>query len=233
MASNEVQESWTGSSGRASLAQTVSFVRSISDNYEKFIGRPLTDASILDYGCGYGRIARLMYYFADEDAVFGCDPWDKSIAICKQDGLGANFVQSDYLPESLPVGARKFDLMYAFSVFTHLSEKAARMALRALRRCVADDGLLVVTIRPVEFWDFRTEKFGVSEVARLKSVHADCGFAFRPHPSFFPGGESDYGDTSLTFDWLKTNIPEWQMVGIDPSPPGGFQTSVFLGPKTD
>src|SRR4029077_744564 len=45
------------------------------------------------------------------------------------------------------------DLIYAFSVFTHLSERAAIMALTTLRRYVARGGLFVITIRPKEYWD--------------------------------------------------------------------------------
>src|SRR6266853_651585 len=154
MATDEVQRNWTGSSGVTLLRQTCAFVRSAAYQYTKFTGRSLEGASILDYGCGYGRIARLMYYFSDPARVVGVDPWDKSIEICHGDGLGANFVQSDYLPESLPVGRRRFDLIYAFSVFTHLSERAARASLNTLAHYLKRKGLLVITIRPIEFWPY-------------------------------------------------------------------------------
>ena len=233
MASKRVQESWTGSSGLTLLMQTLAFVRSLSCNYARLVGRSLSDASILDYGCGYGRIARLMYYFADEDCVFGCDPWDESIDICKQDGLGDNFLRSAYLPESLPLGARKFDLIYAFSVFTHLSEKSARISLSALRKYLKDDGLLVITIRPVEYWGLMAAKIGAAEAAEFRRVHGDSGFAFRPHVRLIQDGESNFGDTSLTFDWLAANIREWEMVAIDRSLTDRFQIYVFLKPRAN
>ena len=43
-----------------------------------------------------------------------------------------------------------FDLIYAFSVFTHLSEKTAHIVLSTLRDHIADTGVLVLTIRPKE-----------------------------------------------------------------------------------
>lgn len=54
MASKQVQESWTGSSGMTLLMQTLGFVRSMSYNSARLVGKSLSDASILDYGCGYG-----------------------------------------------------------------------------------------------------------------------------------------------------------------------------------
>ncbi|MDT9179481.1 MAG: class I SAM-dependent methyltransferase [Limnospira sp. PMC 1238.20] len=87
MATNEVQLQWTGSSGTDLLKQTTSFVRSVAHNFCKFSGNTLDNKSILDFGCGYGRIARLMYYFTNSDNLFGVDPWDRSIEICRSDGL--------------------------------------------------------------------------------------------------------------------------------------------------
>ncbi|GHU35099.1 hypothetical protein AGMMS50256_29730 [Betaproteobacteria bacterium] len=153
MASEEVQKSWTGSSGSTLLAQTLDFVRSLSYNYTKYTGNTLEARKILDFGCGYGRIARLMYYFTSEDNFHAMDPWDKSLEICNQDGLTKNFLLSDYLPLTLPAEEKSFDLIFAFSVFTHLSERAIRTNLNTISKYIKPDGLIVITIRPVEYWD--------------------------------------------------------------------------------
>ncbi|MCA9454372.1 MAG: class I SAM-dependent methyltransferase, partial [Nitrospira sp.] len=126
--------------------------RALSYNYARVTGRSLDDATVLDFGCGYGRIAQLLYYFTVEEKIFGVDPRKQSIELCLESRLGTNFMVSDYLPVSLPVGAVKFDLIYAFSVFTHLSRRAMTTSLHTLRQHIADDGLLAMTIRPVEYW---------------------------------------------------------------------------------
>jgi SAM-dependent methyltransferase len=228
MASEEVQRSWTGSSGVTLLRQTCAFARSVAYHYTKFTGRPLEGASILDYGCGYGRVARLMYYFSDPSKVVGLDPWDKSIAICKQDGLGDNFLQSDYLPESLPVGTRRFDLIYAFSVFTHLSERAARASLSTLARYLERDGLLVITIRPVEYWHHDPAAQKAGAVERQMALHREKGFSFLPHQRAAVDGDITYGDTSLTTQWLSDNFSEFSIKGVDRSLDDSFQYYVFL-----
>ncbi len=51
-----------------------------------------------------------------------------------------HFAVSEYLPATLPVEQGSFDLAYAYSVFTHLSERATLRAFAALHRCMAKDG---------------------------------------------------------------------------------------------
>ncbi len=108
MASAETQINWTGAHGLPLLRQSCSFVRSAAYNFTRLTGRPLDDAAILDYGCGYGRLARLMYYYTDPENFYGVDPWDRSIEICRADGLGDHFLQSDYLPELVAGAADRF-----------------------------------------------------------------------------------------------------------------------------
>ena len=151
MADEKIQMIWTGNTGVALLNQTTPFVRSLSHNFANIAGRSLTGARILDFGCGYGRIARLMYYFSDEDAVYGCDPWSESIDVCRGNGLGENFRLSQYRAHDLPVGDVTFDVIFAFSVFTHLSERTCIEALNTLRKYVVPKGMLAITVRPVEY----------------------------------------------------------------------------------
>jgi hypothetical protein len=160
--------------------------------------------------------------------VFGVDPWDKSIELCKHDGLGANFLQSEYLPESLPVGRRRFELIYAFSVFTHLSDRAARASLATLARYLKDNGLLVITIRPVEYWQHNKEvqKAGVAE--RQIALHREKGFSFLPHERAAVDGDITYGDTSLKTEWLSDNFPQFTIKGVDRSLDDSLQRYVFL-----
>ena len=128
MASVEVQRHWTGADDLVLLAQTNMFVRIVAQNFQELCGRRLGDSRILDFGCGYGRVLRAMYYFADPDKVFGCDPSDHSIELCRQASIPSPIAMSDNVPTTLPFNG-KFDLIYAFSVFTHLSERATIAAL--------------------------------------------------------------------------------------------------------
>jgi SAM-dependent methyltransferase len=229
MASAEVQNNWTGNNGIALLHQSVSFVRSAAFNYVSLTGKTLNGASILDYGCGYGRLARLMYYFTDPDRLFGVDPWDQSIAECREAGMGANFRLSDYLPKTLPVSG-PFDFVYAFSVFTHTSPRATVAALRACRQYIADDGIMLITIRPVEYWSVGESAHGLTDASPMIEAHETLGFAFMPHNLPPIDGDITYGNTSMTVAWIEANIPRWRVAAVDHSLQDPYQIYVALRP---
>lgn len=231
MAPEEVQMGWTGASGYTLLRQTLTFVRAIWHSYERICGRQLGEARILDYGCGYGRHLRLMMYFADCSRLFGCDPWDQSIEHCRQSGIACDLRVTDYLPKRLPYETASFDLVYAFSVFTHTSDRATRAALRALRDVIADDGLLAITLRPLEYWDVPK---GLSDDERqsLKSCHLSNGFAFLPHGFKPVDGDVTYGDTSMSIDYVRGTFADWKIVGHEATLDDPYQRIVYMQPAS-
>lgn len=229
MASDEVQNRWTGASGMALLQQSLDFVRSVAFNYASILGRSLSDATMLDFGCGYGRISRLMYYFVEQPTLYGVDPWDTSIDLCHRAGLSTNYLVSDYIPSSLPVGDVRFDLVYAFSVFTHLSERATLAAMATIRKYIKENGVLVLTIRPIEYWR-HDKSIANADAEALEAVHRQVGFAFRPHLRPAVDGDVTYGDTSMTVKWLSTRCAQWSVRAIDRSLNDPLQLYVFLQP---
>lgn len=233
MPSDDVQDSWTGNHGHTLLFQTCAFARSIENGFLKHAGRSLHDAKILDYGCGWGRIIRLMYAFTAPENVYGCDPWDKSIDLCKDADIKANLAVCDYLPTSVPFGEIKFDLIYAFSVFTHLSERTAEMVMAACRKSIADDGVLAITIRPASYWHVHSKP---ADLALMHQRHRSDLYAFTPHNKSRDTGAVDadglqtYGDASFSLDYIRSRWTEWELVGTDVSLLDPYQTVVFLKP---
>ena len=228
MATKEVQISWTGDYGVALLTQTTDFVRSVSYNFTRATGRQLENANILDFGCGYGRITRLMYYFSNEDQVYAVDPWERSIEICREAGLIKNFQISDYLPSTLPAPSNHFDLIFAYSVFTHLSERATITCLNTLIDYLAPNGLIAITIRPCEYWDVdpNATRSGVTD--QQKEKHRQRGFSFLPHKRSPVDGDITYGDTSIDLDWLRSSFPGLKIVGLDREVSEPTQIYVYL-----
>jgi SAM-dependent methyltransferase len=229
MASDEVQQNWTGGTGRALLRLTCNFVRSTAYHFVNLTKSHLTDATILDYGCGYGRILRLMRFFTSGTNLYGVDPWDRSLEECRNCGLTENLFLSDYLPTDLPVGDAKFDLIYAFSVFTHTSDRATRASLNVLRDYIRHEGLLVITIRPIDYWN---SLINLEHDLRnhLMARHRAVGFAFTPHSRPPIDGDITYGETTMTVDWIRDNFKRWRIRGIDRSLDDGLQLYVFLQP---
>lgn len=216
MAAAEVQTGWTGSSGFDLFRSTEDFSTRLQHHFERICGRSLQGATILDYGCGWGRIARMMMYFTDPDQFHGVDPLTDSIELCRESGVLGNIALSDYLPNDLPVGDAKFDLAYAYSVFTHTSKRATLTALSAIRKYMKPDGLLMITVRPVEIWDLSS--FGENPDADTDALVAEferTGFAFLPNLYLQTDGDHTYGVTTMSPEWVATNCTGWNLVGTD------------------
>jgi len=232
MASDDVQRSWTGAAGSGLLATTVDFVRMLSVHFTRLRHRTLENLQVMDYGCGYGRIMRPLYYFTNPDHIWGLDPWDRSLQICREDGVLGHLAQSEYLPTSLPVPETGFDLIYSYSVFTHTSLEATKAALTVLRRYIAPNGLLVITTRPFEYWGIEnvSNKPDLDQ-AYQEEMHRRDGFSFFPSAWNLPAdGKSIFGDTSIDPSWISQTFPGWAVRGYDRGV-DTMQTLILLTPR--
>ena len=225
MASEEIQTHWTGNHGTALLGQTIAFVESLVNGYQTMTRRGLEKARVLDFGCGWGRIIRLLYKYVGYENIFAVDPWDEPIALCKQHGVKAHLALSEDVPVVLPFRG-PFDLIYAFSVFTHLSEKTTNAVLNTLRRYIADDVVLVITVRPKQYWQVH----GDAVADRMMAEHDRKGFAFVPSNRTPIDGDITYGDTSMSVDYVAANFPRWQVVGEHCNPIDPYQLLLFVRP---
>lgn len=226
MTSEEIQKNWTGSHGQALLNQSLAFIKTMVFGYAAVTGKKIENANILDYGCGWGRLIRLLYKYVSVENIYGVDPWDESINICNQNRVKGNLAISDYVPLSLPFEQR-FDLIYAFSVFTHLSEKTTLIVLNTLRKYISEDGVLVITIRPKEYWHIHDSGTIATEMLRL---HDEKGFAFKPHNRTPIDGDITYGDTSVALDYLADKFPQWKIELVEWNESDQYQVVLFLKP---
>jgi SAM-dependent methyltransferase len=98
---------------------------------------------ILDFGCGCGRVAR-RWANLDGPEIHGCDPSQDAVSWCRENlGFLEATVSRDEPPAPYP--PQRFDLIYAFSVFTHLTEPLQRSWAEELARIAKPNGLLLLT----------------------------------------------------------------------------------------
>jgi SAM-dependent methyltransferase len=230
MPADEIQAAWTGSSGRALLDQSLSFIREMARFYQQHTGKSLQQSTILDYGCGWGRLIRLLYKFTLPENIYGCDAWEHSLQLCLDARVRANLKLCGEVPTSLPFVGVKFDLIYAFSVFTHLSKKTSQAVMRTLHQHIDPQGLLVITIRPIDYWRAHDQKQNRVDVERMENEHRSRGFAFTPHGRPPIDGDVTYGDTSISCEYIAEKWERWKMVGESLYPADPYQRIVFLTP---
>jgi SAM-dependent methyltransferase len=113
MPPDDIQDKWTGNHGATLLATSLAFIKTLVTGYTELTGKELKRSMVLDYGCGWGRLIRLLYKYVPYENIYGVDPWDRSIDLCKEYGVKAKLAICDYVPDSLPF-ERQFDLILPF-----------------------------------------------------------------------------------------------------------------------
>jgi SAM-dependent methyltransferase len=199
-----LQQLWNGLSGAPLAAQGAAFYGKLRERYAQYGDRPLAAARVLDFGCGWGRLTRFLARDVAPGNLYGCDPVEQILDVCRDTRVPATLARSEFLPERLPF-AERFDLVFAFSVFTHLSETAHEHALRALHAALRSGGILVVTVRPPDYLrvcelmhPILESQPPLSEPRYLFVPHA----AEPTHPQY-GGGEMHYGETVVTLPYVR------------------------------
>jgi SAM-dependent methyltransferase len=145
-----MQDNYTGHSEDGTLREGFVAYRLFKQYYETHIG-PISDArGVLDFGCGWGRIIRFFLRDVPAERVSGVDHSEEAIQACRQTNRWNTFGLIDpHPPTALP--SNSFDLIYLYSVFSHLPEEMHLTLLREFQRLLVPGGLLIATTRRRDF----------------------------------------------------------------------------------
>ena len=174
---DEVQRNFTGKAGRDNLQQAFSFYKFIRENFLS-ASSPL----VMDFGAGWGRIARFFLRDTIPQNLFAVDPLSQAVEWMHATKLPCRIIRSSPLPPIPGLNGAKFDLIYAFSVFSHLSEKYFLAWLDHLLSLLKDDGVMVFTTRGTSFLDYierdaiKKEVFGDYSALRRRYQRGDFLF---------------------------------------------------------
>lgn len=211
-----LQELWNGSSGLALAAESTAFYARLRAAYQRHGQTPLSDACVLDFGCGWGRLTRYLGRDVGPERLYGCDPVEGILDICRSNRVPATFARSDFRPSRVPFD-RSFDLAFAFSVFTHLSETAHQSCLAALYDAIRPGGILIATIRPPAYLSFSERLRPALEALGpdLDSALSAPRYVFAAHPSDPRHPQDaraeamDYGETVITMAYVRERWSRW------------------------
>ncbi|HEV3167627.1 MAG TPA: class I SAM-dependent methyltransferase [Isosphaeraceae bacterium] len=143
--------------------------------------------SILDFGCGVGRVIRHLSHLQGPQ-LYGTDYNPKLLSWCQRHLPFAQFYGNS-LQRGAGFRAESFDLVYALSIFTHLTEPLQAYWIDELARILRPGGHLLLTVHgdsylpslsPAERDRFRAGELVVQRSERPGSN--DCA-AFHP-PSY-------------------------------------------------
>lgn len=151
--SDELQANTTGQSGVETLREAFIFYQDCVRVLEK-IGVPLcADQKVLDFGVGWGRIARFFMHDVPKNSIYGLDVTEDFVRICNNTFENENFYKCTPLPPtSLPES--RFELITGYSVFSHLSEEACKNWMQEFHRILAPGGIVAITTRGRPFFDY-------------------------------------------------------------------------------
>jgi len=101
-------------------------------------------ATVLDFGCGCGRLCRYLAMRPDLWTVHACEVNSAHVSWLETSIPAVRPILSPLEPP-LPYEDSQFDLVYALSVFSHLPPERAVPWLTELRRILKPSGLLIFT----------------------------------------------------------------------------------------
>jgi SAM-dependent methyltransferase len=127
--------------------------------------------AILDWGCGCGRLAR---WWSDLDGprIAGCD-YNPRLVAWTERNLPFVSAATNGLEPPLPYPDATFDLVYALSVVTHLTDDLVRAWMAEIVRVLRPDGLFFFTTHGAAFRD----RLSDAEAARFASGESVVQFA--------------------------------------------------------
>jgi SAM-dependent methyltransferase len=210
-----IQRGYVGQADVEALHVACNF-HSYTTKWAEALGHPLTpDSKVLDFGCGWGRVQRVFWHEVDAQNLHGVDVDFSAVAVCRSLGVPGSFAKIE--PEgTLPFADHTFDLIYAVSVFTHLSLKSADHWMAELHRVLRPGGVLSITVESRDLLE-RIPKIAANPenlrgelIARFADKQAelladyDAGkFVFMPNGT---GGVRDsafYGDCVISEGFFR------------------------------
>ena len=206
-------------------------------------GRSFADfESVLDFGCGSGRVLRHVVGRGGPVTRFtGCDVDAEAVGWARENLPGARWEVSRFMPP-LPFPDGEFDLVYSISIFTHFDEPTQFAWLEEMARVVRPGGLALLSIHGEHaykaFMEDAEQSIDRASFTVRMASHGPLdqeGFIYEPfeintwNKSEYPGIEGSFGQTVHSEAYVRERwTTDFEVLDTLPRRIGGWQDLVLL-----
>ena len=150
---DRLQSQFVGSHGKVALREANNFYTHVKDYCDALGNTIVPESKVLDFGVGWGRILRFFLKDVAIENLYGVDVDPDILKVCHDTGVPGKLNQVN--PQGpFSHADNMFDLVYAYSVFSHLSESVHIKWLREIRRVLKLGGVFVGTTERRDFITF-------------------------------------------------------------------------------
>jgi glycosyltransferase involved in cell wall biosynthesis len=219
---DQIQKQFVGSSYENALKEGFNFYRLIKKYAEKYGISIDPKTKILDFGCGWGRITRILLKDFTSENIFAVDVDPSIISVCKETIDGIDFTACNpsaplqFLDDS-------FDIIYAYSVFSHLSEDCALPWIQEFSRILKPGGILLATTQSSRFLDFCQSvrdnnlnggwydslKVSFTDIHRCRTDYENGTFLFSPTGGGDYREKTFYGEAIISKKYIQNKYAEY------------------------
>jgi SAM-dependent methyltransferase len=169
----------------------------------RYAGRCWSDVeSVIDFGCGYGRVTRWLPTVLAPDKVTACDVQAEGVRWC-----AAEFGVRPLVGHPNITGTRfdTYDVLFSISVATHLSPRRLEALFRALMRIINPGGVAIFSTNgPISAQTASRIRAYIDQQKVLSDLD-QTGSAFIPYPHY---ADAELGDTFLTNQYVVRSMAE-------------------------
>ncbi|MDZ7845554.1 MAG: class I SAM-dependent methyltransferase [Owenweeksia sp.] len=163
----------------------------------------LQPGSLLDFGSGYGRVARFLPHYFPNTKISVSEVKEQAVSF-QREAFGLNGIAHSQDADAFP--SEKYDAILALSVFTHLPEAAWQKWMERLLQCLNPGGALVFTFLN------QTAEASQNILRQLENKAESFIYIERSedqHFSFVQDSIMDdqvYGSSFVTHDYLRHQL---------------------------
>lgn len=171
----------------------------------------LYPASILDFGCGHGCVARMLKALYPKAKLTGQEVNPDWLAWCS-DILGIETILSPPSIEEVVLDENSYDIIWAGSIFSHIPETAARHLLGQFRRGLTDRGIAIFStagqIMRNAYVPGGMHNVSDEQIAQMSAAFDRNEYAFGAYDrSLYP----NWGHSLIPSQWFFARSAEFDM----------------------